>query len=172
MCGKAVTCADTDSPRARLLLCDRKEKETTLLPYRNQIDTFITRALADLARTDNDESNFSRLPWRGREAKTKSCFIYSATVAPCCFFGDSNWFNWKENGALCLNSKHLWEDQAGPCFTWSIKKPKLSKMNSTCSMKAWHRCVSLWGPPGRLCTASSVVETGFKSAFFPPPLLF
>lgn len=73
----------------------------------------------------------------------------------------------KKNGTLCLNSKHLWEDQAGPCYTWSIKKPKLSKMNSTCSMKAWHRCVSLWGPPGRLCTASCVVETGFKSAFVP-----
>lgn len=41
-------------------------------------------------------------------------------------------------------------------------------MNSTCSMKAWHRCVSLWGPPGRLCTASSVVETGFKICFPPP----
>lgn len=40
-------------------------------------------------------------------------------------------------------------------------------MNSTCSMKAWHRCVSLWGPPGRLCTASSVVETGFKICFPP-----
>lgn len=87
------------------------------------------------------------------------------------FFEDSNWFNWKENGTLCLNLKHLWEDQAGPCYTWSIKKSKLSKMNSTCSMKAGHRCVSLWGPPGRLCTASWVVETGFKSAFFCPPTL-
>lgn len=47
------------------------------------------------------------------------------------------------------------------CYTWSIKKPTLSEMNSTCSMKAWHRCVSLWGPPGRLCTASWFVETGF-----------
>lgn len=70
------------------------------------------------------------------------------------FFEDSNWFNWKENGTLCLNLKHLWEDQAGPCYTWSIKKSKLSKMNSTCSMKAGHRCVSLWGPPGRLSELS------------------
>lgn len=83
------------------------------------------------------------------------------------FFEDCNWFNWEENGILCPNSKHLWGDQTGRCYTWSIKKPKLSKMNSTCSMKAWHRCVSLWGPPGRPCTASWVVETGFKSAFSP-----
>lgn len=93
--------------------------------------------------------------------------VYSAKVSRCCFFEDWNWFNWEENCILCPNSKHLWGDQTGRYYTWSIKKPKLSKMNSTCSMKAWHRCVSLWGPPGRLCTASWVVETGFKSAFLP-----
>lgn len=124
------------------------------------------RDLPYLARTDNDVSSFSGLLWR-RAIQTERWLVYSAKVARCCFFEDCNWFNWEENGILCPNSKHLWGDQTGRCYTWSIKKPKLSKMNSTCSMKAWHRCVSLWGPPGRLCTASWVVETGFKSAFPP-----
>lgn len=124
------------------------------------------RDLPYLARTDNEVSSSSGLLWR-RAIQTERWLVYSAKVARCCFFEDCNWFNWEENGILCPNSKHLWGDQTGRCYTWSIKKPKLSKMNSTCSMKAWHRCVSLWGPPGRLCTASWVVETGFKSVFFP-----
>lgn len=81
------------------------------------------------------------------------------------FFEHRNWFNWQKNGTLCPNLKHLWEEKTGPCCSWSIKKPKLSKMNSTCSMKAWHRCVSLWGPPGRLHSQLSW-GNGFKSAGF------
>lgn len=63
---------------------------------------------------------------------------------------------------IAPNPKHLWGEWTRlqtspgtnqPCYTSTIKNLKLSKMNSTCSMKAWHRCVALLGPPGRLSIA-------------------
>lgn len=60
------------------------------------------------------------------------------------------------------NAKHLWGRVTNPSrympVVLAIKKLKLSKMNSTCSMKAWHRCVALLGPPGRLCVAHGPVS--------------
>lgn len=63
---------------------------------------------------------------------------------------------------IAPNPKHLWGEWTRlqtspgtnqPCYTSTIKNLKPSKMNSTCSMKAWHRCVALLGPPGRLSIA-------------------
>lgn len=60
------------------------------------------------------------------------------------------------------NAKHLWGRVTNPSrympVVLAIKKLKLSKMNSTCSMKAWHRCVALLGPPGRLRVAHGPVS--------------
>lgn len=77
----------------------------------------------------------------------------------------------RQGGRLSPNPKHLWLDWKGlrispgtrrPCYTSPIKKLKLSKMNSTCSMKAWHRCVALLGPPGRLSLPHGPVSTREK----------